>query len=93
MSESGAERMAALESVGFLFCSQTRVKLKLSTLKSSSSHVELLELDIGAAARSSKSSSSAPTNQHADKGNILNIFELRANNPPQSCFDSSRALK
>lgn len=85
VSESGAKCTIALESFGFLF-PETNETQASSSLKSSSSHCELLELDISAAARPSKSFSSAPTNQQTDKENILNIFELWGNKPPLILF-------
>lgn len=75
VSESGAKCIIVLESFGFLF-PKTNETQASSSLKSSSSPFELLELDIRAAAHSSKSFSSAPTNQHTDKENILNIFKF-----------------
>lgn len=81
VSDPGAKCIIALESLSFLFPKMSETQAS-SSLKSSSSHFELLELHIRAAAHSSKSFSSAPTNQHTDKENILNIFELWGNKPP-----------
>lgn len=88
--ESGAKCIISLESLVFLVPKTNETQASTS-LKSSSSHFELFELDVRAAA--SNSSSSALTN--------LNILTMKTSGiylncgliPPSLLFDSSCTLK